>query len=45
MMPNQFKNESPFLDKGIKICPSLINSLVDIAQRPNIEDLIEDETY
>lgn len=45
MVSNETKLESPFLSRGLQLCPTLIVSLVDIAQRRNIEELAEDETY
>lgn len=45
LVPNSVKAESPFLPRGIQLTPFLVSSLIDIAQRQNIEDLIEDETY
>lgn len=45
MVPNQIKAESPFMSRGVQLCPYLIVSLLDISQRSNIEALIEEETY
>ena len=44
-VPNQTKNESPFLQKGLQLCPYFISTVVDIAQREDIEELIADEVY
>jgi len=45
MVPNSVKNDSPFLMRGIQFTPFLVQSLLDIAQRPNIEDLMDDEIF
>ena len=44
-VPNQTKLESPFTAKGLTLCPYFIQTLMSISQRPNILQIIQDETY
>ena len=44
-VPNQVKSESPFLPKAVQLCPYIISSLLDLSQRPNIDTLMDDESY
>lgn len=44
-VPNQTKLESPFLAKGKQLCPYFINTLVYMADRPDLEELLLDEYY
>lgn len=44
-VPNQTKLESPFMAKGLTLCPYFIQTLLSISVRPDIQLIIQDETY
>ena len=42
---NQVKLNSPFLAKGIQFLPFLVQSVLTVSQRPDIEQLLIDDVY
>ena len=44
-VPNQTKLESPVTGKALTLGPYYIQTLLSICKRPDILDLINDETY
>jgi hypothetical protein len=44
-IPNQTKLESPFINKGLNLCPYLIKTLLVIGKRADLDQLIQDQTY
>jgi len=44
-IPNQSKIESPFHQKALTLCPHFIQTLMSICSRPEIQNIILNDTY